>query len=148
MTPAVSNLDPAAGTPEPVVITGMDPEEIARRVNEWAEQNVPLAWREAAARGGAAAIREVRRRAEYEVWYPRFGASGLVAPNWPIACGGLGLTSAEAEWLPKARLPRDAGYSESLWRVGEFHLPLAVVASTPEYEFLGRSLGREGNEVP
>jgi hypothetical protein len=55
----------------------------------------------------------------------------------------FGLTSAEAEWLPKARLPRDAGYSESLWRIGELHLPLAIVASTPEYEFLGSSLGRD-----
>jgi hypothetical protein len=60
----------------------------------------------------------------------------------------FGLTTAEAEWLPKARLPRDAGYSESLWRVGEYHLPLAVVASTPEYEFLEKTLGREGNEGP
>ena len=58
----------------------------------------------------------------------------------------FGLTEAEAEWLPKARLPRDAGYSESLWRVGEYHLPLAVVASTPEFEFLGQTLGKEGNE--
>ncbi len=52
----------------------------------------------------------------------------------------FGLTSAEAEWLPKARLPRDAGYSESLWRIGEWHLPLAIVASTPEFEFLERTL--------
>ncbi len=55
----------------------------------------------------------------------------------------FGLTGPEAEWLPKARLPRDAGYSESLWRIGELHLPLAIVASTPEYEFLGSTLGRE-----
>ncbi len=55
--------------------------------------------------------------------------------------GFFQLGSAEAEWLPKARLPRDAGYSESLWRIGEWHLPLAVVASTPEYEFLGATLG-------
>ena len=54
----------------------------------------------------------------------------------------FGLTPAEAEWLPKARLPRDAGYSEALWRVGEWHLPLAIVASTPEYEFLQSTLGR------
>jgi len=54
----------------------------------------------------------------------------------PEARAFFGLTAAEAEWLPKARLPRDAGYSESLWRVGELHLPLAIVASTPEYEFL------------
>jgi hypothetical protein len=54
----------------------------------------------------------------------------------------FGLTGPEAQWLPKARLPRDAGYSESLWRIGEFHLPLAIVAATPEYEFLTAVLGR------
>jgi hypothetical protein len=48
----------------------------------------------------------------------------------------FGLTPAEAEWLPKARLPRETGYAESLWRVGELHLPLAIIASTPEYHFL------------
>jgi hypothetical protein len=53
----------------------------------------------------------------------------------------FGLTAAEAEWLPRARLPRESGYSESLWRVGELHLPLAIVASTPEYEFLETNLG-------
>ena len=52
----------------------------------------------------------------------------------------FGLTGEEAGWLPKARLPRAAGYSESLWRVGELHLPLAIVASTPEFEFLTRAL--------
>ncbi len=55
----------------------------------------------------------------------------------------FGLTSAESEWLPKARLPREAGYSESLWRIGALHLPLALVASTPEYEFLNRTLGSD-----
>jgi type IV secretory pathway VirB4 component len=53
----------------------------------------------------------------------------------------FGLSAAEAEWLPKARLPKEAGYAESLWRIGEWHLPLAIVASTPEYEFLTRTLG-------
>ena len=60
----------------------------------------------------------------------------------PEARAFFGLTSAEAEWLPRARLPREAGYSESLWRFGELHLPLAIVASTPEYDFLGATLGR------
>ena len=55
----------------------------------------------------------------------------------------FGLTNAEGEWLPKARLPREAGYSESLWRIGELHLPLAIIASTPEYEFLTGTLGRD-----
>jgi len=53
------------------------------------------------------------------------------------------LSAAEAEWLPRARLPKEAGYSEALWRVGEWHLPLAIVASTPEYEFLTATLGPE-----
>ena len=53
----------------------------------------------------------------------------------------FGLTGAEAEWLPNARLPRHAGYSESLWRVGDLHLPLAVVASTPEHRLLTETLG-------
>lgn len=59
----------------------------------------------------------------------------------------FGLTEAESEWLPRARLPREAGYSEGLLRLGEDHLPLALVASTPEYEFLTRRLGvAEGAE--
>jgi Helicase HerA, central domain len=60
----------------------------------------------------------------------------------------FGLGGAEAEWLPKARLPRDAGYSESLWRVGEWHLPLAIVASTPEFEFLNSVLRKSPNQDP
>ena len=57
----------------------------------------------------------------------------------------FGLSASEAEWLTKARLPTDAGYAESLWRVGAWHLPLAIVASTPEYEFIGAALrGRAG----
>ncbi|HEY6238842.1 MAG TPA: DUF87 domain-containing protein [Thermoplasmata archaeon] len=51
------------------------------------------------------------------------------------------LTSEEAEWLPRARLPREMGYSEALLRFGPAHLPIALVASTPEFEFLVRALG-------
>lgn len=51
------------------------------------------------------------------------------------------LTEAEARWLPKARLPKEAGYSEALLRLGPSHLPLALIASTPEYEFLVSALG-------
>lgn len=54
---------------------------------------------------GAPAIREVRTRADYERWYPVFGRSGLVAPTWEPACGGLGLSAdltrvADAELAP------------------------------------------------
>jgi hypothetical protein len=52
------------------------------------------------------------------------------------------LTEAEAEWLPRARLPKEAGYSEGLLRFGPAHLPIAVVASTPEFELL------TGTQVP
>ena len=55
----------------------------------WVQEHVPVAWRDAAARGGNAAIREVRGRAEYEAWYPVFGASGLVMPTWAPEYGGL-----------------------------------------------------------
>jgi acyl-CoA synthetase (AMP-forming)/AMP-acid ligase II/alkylation response protein AidB-like acyl-CoA dehydrogenase len=74
-------------------------------VRAWIDDNVPDAWREAAQRGGAAAIRQVRPRAEYEAWYPVFARSGLVVPTWPVAYGGLDLTpeiarSVEAELRP------------------------------------------------
>jgi len=52
------------------------------------------------------------------------------------------LTQAEAEWLPRARLPREHGYSEALLRFGPAHLPLALIASTPEFELLKGALGR------
>ncbi len=52
----------------------------------------------------------------------------------------FGLTATEAAWLTKARLPADAGYAESIWRIGPWHLPLALVASTGEYELLAAAL--------
>ena len=52
----------------------------------------------------------------------------------------FGLSGSEAEWLTKARLPTDTGYAESLWRIGAGHLPLAIVASTPEFELIGAAL--------
>jgi hypothetical protein len=54
----------------------------------------------------------------------------------------FGLTGPEAEWLPNARLPAEHGYAESLWRIGPLHLPLAIVASTPEFEFLTGAFDR------
>lgn len=73
----------------------------------------------------------------------------LRLPNVSEECRGFfGLTGAEAEWLPRARLPREAGYSEGILRWGAGHLPLAVVASTPEYDFLIRTLTLPGNAPP
>ena len=60
------------------------------------------------------------------------------------------LTPAEAEWLPKARVPAEHGYSEALLRLGPAHLPIALIASTPEFELLRTLLGRreEGASPP
>lgn len=52
------------------------------------------------------------------------------------------LTESEAGWLPRTRLPKEAGYSEGLLRFGASHLPVAVIASTPEFELLVRALRR------
>jgi alkylation response protein AidB-like acyl-CoA dehydrogenase len=71
-------------------------DEVVDAVRAWVVEHVPVSWRDAADRGGAAAIREVRTRRDYEDWYPVFGRSGLVVPTWPIAYGGLDLSPATA----------------------------------------------------
>ncbi len=71
-------------------------DECVLRVERWVEEHVPAEWRDAAARGGNSAIREVRSRAQYEAWYPVFGGSGLVMPTWAPAFGGLGVTPETA----------------------------------------------------
>ncbi|HEX6238187.1 MAG TPA: acyl-CoA dehydrogenase family protein, partial [Acidimicrobiales bacterium] len=83
-------------------------EDVVAAVRAWLEEHVPAAWREAAA-GGANAIRQVRSRAEYEEWYPIFGASGLVVPTWPVAYGGLGLDRAVARRIDEELRPYNLG---------------------------------------
>lgn len=83
----------------------MSPADVAEVVRAWVQEHVPESWRTAAQRGGAAAIREIRSRADYDAWYPVFGRSGLVAPTWAVEYGGLGLSAeqaraAEAELRP------------------------------------------------
>jgi alkylation response protein AidB-like acyl-CoA dehydrogenase len=94
---------------EQVVETGLPAEELDARVRAWVENTVPVAWVEAAERGGTAAIRQVRTRAEYEAWYPQFAASGLVAPTWPVEYGGAGLTPAEARVVEGVLGPYNLG---------------------------------------
>ena len=48
-------------------------DEVVEAVRVWIATAVPAAWVEAGRRGGPAAVREVRTRAEYEAWYPVFG---------------------------------------------------------------------------
>jgi alkylation response protein AidB-like acyl-CoA dehydrogenase len=84
-------------------------EEAAGVVRDWVRANVPAAWREAGERGGAAAIREVRSRREYEDWYPAFGRSGLVVPTWPVAYGGLDVSPAIARAIEAELGPYNLG---------------------------------------
>ncbi|MEZ5143331.1 MAG: acyl-CoA dehydrogenase family protein [Acidimicrobiales bacterium] len=83
-------------------------EDAAAATRAWVEANVPAAWREAAA-GGPAAIREVRSRADYEAWYPVFGRSGLVAPTWPVAYGGLDVGRSVARAIDAELAPYNLG---------------------------------------
>jgi alkylation response protein AidB-like acyl-CoA dehydrogenase len=85
------------------------PADAARIVREWIEQHVPAEWRDAARRGGAAAIREVRSRTDYEAWYPVFADSGLVVPTWPVAYGGLDVTPAVARAIEAELAPYNLG---------------------------------------
>jgi alkylation response protein AidB-like acyl-CoA dehydrogenase len=78
-------------------------------VRDWVRANVPAAWREAGERGGAAAIREVRSRREYEDWYPTFGRSGLVVPTWPVAYAGLDVSPAVARAIEAELQPYNLG---------------------------------------
>jgi alkylation response protein AidB-like acyl-CoA dehydrogenase len=85
------------------------PGDAAAAARDWVAAHVPAAWREAADRGGPAAVREVRSRADYEAWYPVFGASGLVAPTWPVPYGGLGLSPAAARAVEAELRPLNLG---------------------------------------
>ena len=85
------------------------PDEAAALTAAWVDEHVPEAWREAAARGGAAAIREVRPRADYEAWYPTFAAAGLVVPTWPVAYGGLDVSPAVARAMERELAPFNLG---------------------------------------
>jgi alkylation response protein AidB-like acyl-CoA dehydrogenase len=105
---AASDLAPAPNGLLPIAPdAALD--EVAAVVRAWVEAEVPPSWIEAGRRGGAAAVREVRTRADYEAWYPVFGRSGLVAATWPRAYGGLDLPSAAARRADEELRPFNLG---------------------------------------
>ncbi len=104
MTPTSEAADVRVG-----ITAGMTPDEAAAVAREWVRSNVPASWREAGERGGAAAIREVRTRQEYEEWYPTFGRSGLVVPTWPVEYGGLDVPPAVARAIEVELAPYNLG---------------------------------------
>jgi alkylation response protein AidB-like acyl-CoA dehydrogenase len=85
------------------------PEDAATITDAWVTEHVPVSWRDAAARGGPAAIRLVRSRADYEAWYPAFGHSGLVVPTWPVEYGGLGVSVKVARAIETVLGPYNLG---------------------------------------
>ena len=96
---ADARLDVDATTPEAGV---------ALATRRWIEEHVPEPWRLAAA-DGIAAIRSVRSREDYEQWYPTFGGSGMVAPTWPVAYGGLGVDAPRALIIEAELAPYNLG---------------------------------------
>ena len=112
MTPTSKAADvPPAPSPDGRVgiTAGMTPDEAAAVARAWVRDVVPPAWRQAAERGGAAAIREVRTRRDYEEWYPAFGSSGLVVPTWPVEYGGLDVSPAVARAIEAELAPCNLG---------------------------------------
>src|SRR5687768_10549031 len=85
------------------------PEQAAAASEAWVAEHVPKHWREAAERGGAAAIREVRPLEEYEAWYPIFADAGLVVPTWPVAYGGLDVSPSLARAVETVLRPYNLG---------------------------------------
>ena len=83
--------------------------EVTGVVRAWVDEHVPAAWRDAADRGGRAAIREVRSRADYEAWYPVFADSGLVVATWPVEYSGLDLSPDQARAAEGVLAPYNLG---------------------------------------
>jgi alkylation response protein AidB-like acyl-CoA dehydrogenase len=88
---------------------GCDVDEAVAAVRDWITANVPASWRDAAASGGATAIREIRTFADYETWYPTFARSGLAVSTWPVAYGGLDLCPAVARAVEAELAPFNLG---------------------------------------
>jgi alkylation response protein AidB-like acyl-CoA dehydrogenase len=85
------------------------PDHALAAVRAWVEECVPPAWVAAGRRGGPQEVRTVRTRAEYEAWYPVYGASGLVVPTWPVEYGGLDLAPGVARRLDEELRPFNLG---------------------------------------
>jgi alkylation response protein AidB-like acyl-CoA dehydrogenase len=84
-------------------------EDALETVQKWVDEHIPESWKEAAFFGGAAEIRKVRSRADYEAWYPTFADAGLVVPTWPVEYGGLDATPAMARAIEAVLRPYNLG---------------------------------------
>ena len=100
---------PGVDQSELAMAPGASTDEAVAATTAWVEANVPLAWREAAARGGRDAIRAGRKFADYESWYPTFARSGLAVATWPVAYGGLDLEPRVARAVEGVLAPYNLG---------------------------------------
>ncbi len=81
------------------------------------------------------AVRQRRRARALPTEIPFEGVILRHTPSDPLAAA-FNLSKATREWLPKARTPDVAGYAEGIYCLPYGILPIALVASTPEYEWL------------
>jgi alkylation response protein AidB-like acyl-CoA dehydrogenase len=83
--------------------------DVSAAVRAWVDEHVPRPWVDAGRAGGAAAVREVRPRREYEEWYPVFARSGLVVPTWPVEYEGLDVSPRVAQAIERELRPFNLG---------------------------------------
>ena len=102
-------VDNGADLADLAMAPGADAAEAVAAARVWIERHVPSVWRDAAARGGASAIRAVRPFADYRAWYPTFARSGLTVSTWPVAYGGLDLAPAVARAVEAELAPFNLG---------------------------------------
>jgi acyl-CoA synthetase (AMP-forming)/AMP-acid ligase II/alkylation response protein AidB-like acyl-CoA dehydrogenase len=102
---------PPAYRPDDRLPVGPDDpvDAVVDAVRRWVVDRVPAAWVAAGQEGGAAAVRRVRSRSEYEAWYPVFAASGLAVPGWPTDYGGLDLAAATVRRIDAELAPYHLG---------------------------------------
>lgn len=87
----------------------------------WIDAHLPAPWK-AAAPEGRAALRAVRSPEQYRRWYPTFAQSGLVAPTWLPAHGGLGVDAEVASAMESVLAPFN------LYRLNQLGLHNAAAA--------------------
>jgi alkylation response protein AidB-like acyl-CoA dehydrogenase len=102
-------IPPGIDAGELAMAPGASVDDAVAATRAWVEAHVPAAWREAAAQGGREAIRQVRKFADYESWYPTFARSGLAVATWPVAYGGLDLEPAVARSVEAVLAPYNLG---------------------------------------
>ena len=67
-------------------------DEVRAYLVDWLESHLPAEWVRAIKDGDAEALKKVRDHVPVDEWFDGLAAARLVAPDWPVEYGGLGLT--------------------------------------------------------